>query len=135
MKHHTKTKGDIGLGYVISDLLSKEISVCLPISEHLPFDLIAVKNNGSLLKVSVKYRKVKKNVVTVQMRSTYSDSKRSYSKEIDKNLIDLIAIYCPDTNEVYYISPEEINKSLNLYVYIPKRKNKSIRLAQDYMEV
>lgn len=41
MKHHTKDKGDKGTGNVIADLLSKGIQICLPLSEHLPFDLIA----------------------------------------------------------------------------------------------
>jgi hypothetical protein len=50
MEHHTKTKGDKGMGFVIADLLSKGIQVALPISEHLPFDLIAMNTDGQLKK-------------------------------------------------------------------------------------
>ena len=38
--HHTKDKGDLGLTKIISDLTEKEFKVLLPISEHLPFDLV-----------------------------------------------------------------------------------------------
>lgn len=58
--HHTKSKGDSGLGFVIADLLSRGVQVALPISEHLPFDCIAISIGGCLCRLSVKYRKVNK---------------------------------------------------------------------------
>ena len=39
MNHHTKNLGDIGVAQVIASLMKNGIQVCLPISEHLPFDL------------------------------------------------------------------------------------------------
>lgn len=50
MRHHTKDKGDIGLGCVIADLLKHDIQVALPVSEHLPFDLIAIHPYGDMIK-------------------------------------------------------------------------------------
>jgi len=84
MKHHTKDKGDKGTGNVIADLLSKGIQVCLPLSEHLPFDLIAVKQDGSLLKVSVKYRTLAKGCVYVAFSSSNSDSHGVHTKAVNK---------------------------------------------------
>lgn len=43
--HHTKDKGDVGLGHVIAVLLENGIQVALPISEHLPFDCIAISED------------------------------------------------------------------------------------------
>lgn len=136
MKHHTKDKGDKGTGNVIADLLSKGIQVCLPLSEHLPFDLIAVKEDGSLLRVSVKYRTLKKGSVYVVFSNSYSDSHGVHTKEIDKNLIDLLAIYCPETKEVYYVIPSEFDKSVTLRVEESKNnQTKGIHFAKDYLLV
>lgn len=136
MRHHTKDKGDRGTGNVIADLLSKGIQVCLPLSEHLPFDLIAVNNDGTLLRVSVKYREIKNGCVNVSFRSSYSDSKGVHTKHIDKNLIDLLAIYCPQTNTTYYVNPHKFDKSVTLRVEESKNnQTKGINLAKDYLTV
>src|SRR5688572_4944057 len=49
MRHHTKDKGDIGLTSVMADLVRHDIQVALPISEHLPFDLVAVHPRGDMI--------------------------------------------------------------------------------------
>lgn len=134
MNHHTKEKGDKGVGFVIADLMSKDISVCLPISEHLPFDLIAVYPDGKLKKVSVKYRMAARGRIEVLLKSTYSDSKKIHIKPIDKSAIDMIAIYCPDTNMVYYVDHNQFNKSICLRLEPPKNKMLTgIKLAENYL--
>lgn len=136
MRHHTKDKGDKGTGNVIADLLSKGIQVCLPLSEHLPFDLIAIKNEGTLLRVSVKYREIKNGSVSVSFRSSYSDSKGVHTKEVDKNMIDLLAIYCPQTALVYYVDPFKFDKNVTLRIEESKNnQTKGINLAKDYLIV
>lgn len=136
MRHHTKDKGDKGTGNVIADLLSKGIQVCLPLSEHLPFDLIAVKPNGTLLRVSVKYRTLKKGSVYVIFSSSYSDSHGVHTKKVDKSLIDLLAIYCPETKEVYYVVPSDFDRSVTLRIEESKNnQTKGINLAKDYLLV
>lgn len=136
MRHHTKDKGDKGTGNVIADLLSKGIQVCLPLSEHLPFDLIGVKPDGSLMRVSVKYRTLRKGSVFVSFSSSYSDSHGVHTKAVDKSLIDLLAIYCPESNEVYYVIPSKFDKSVTLRVEETKNNQiKGINLAKDYLIV
>ena len=54
--NHTKDKGDLGLGMVISDLLCHGIGVFMPLSEHQPFDVVAVNHEGKMSRVQVKYR-------------------------------------------------------------------------------
>lgn len=136
MNHHTKDKGDKGVGNVIADLLTKGMQVCLPLSEHLPFDLIAVKSDGTLMKVSVKYRTKVGGVVTVPFKSSYSDSHGVHTKHVDKSLIDLMAIYCPDTHKVYYIKPEDFGINVTLRIERPKNnQTKGVFLADDYLEV
>jgi hypothetical protein len=136
MRHHTKDKGDKGTGNVIADLLSKGIQVCLPLSEHLPFDLIAVKEDGRLMRVSVKYRTLKKGSVIVAFTSSYSDSHGVHIKAVNKSLIDLLAIYCPDSKEVYYVIPSQFDKTVTLRVEESKNNQiKGINLAKDYLMV
>ncbi len=134
MKHHTKDKGDIGVAHVIADLVERGLHVCTPLSEHLPFDLIAVRNNGETLKISVKYRTVKKGSIVLRFRSTYSDSKRTITKKIEKELIDVIAIYCPNNKQVYYIDPNKFEDSVTLRVEYGKKKQEiGVHKAEDYL--
>lgn len=45
MSHQTKDKGDLAILMAIADLRRHGIITCLPISEHLPFDMVAVMPN------------------------------------------------------------------------------------------
>lgn len=136
MIHHTKNKGDTGVGFVIADLMSKGIQVCIPISEHLPFDLIGVKPDGTMQRISVKYRTATEGKITLPFKSTYSDSKGTHTKSVDKNLIDIMAIYCPDTGKVYYIKPNDFGIWITLRIEKPKNnQTKGILLADDYLLV
>ena len=56
MRHHTKDKGDEGLGQVIADLMTHGVQVAVPLSEHLPFDLVAIDEGGAMRRVQVRYR-------------------------------------------------------------------------------
>lgn len=136
MKHHTKDKGDKGVGFVIASLLSKSIQPFIPISEHQPFDLLAVYPDNSIKRVSVKYRCLSsKGSLEVSFKSVYSDSKGVHVKKTDKTQIDILAVYCPDTNQVYYLDPKKFGESVTLRV--SKSKNgqiKGVYLAKNFME-
>jgi hypothetical protein len=57
MRHKTKDKGDLAVAKTIAHLLEYNIRCCLPLSEHLPFDLIAVMADmRTLRRVQVKFR-------------------------------------------------------------------------------
>lgn len=112
MRHHTKDKGDIGLGCVLADLLKHEIQVALPVSEHLPFDLIAIHPRGETVKVSVKYRVMTRNgVVAVVTRSVWNDRNGTHYRQHSAGDYDAVAIYCPDTDECYYLLASELSPS------------------------
>ena len=68
MEHHTKTKGDAGVGFVLADCLQNNVQVCLPISEHLAFDVVVVSPEGALRRLQVKYVTAKKGAITVDIR-------------------------------------------------------------------
>lgn len=65
MRHKTKDKGDLGVAKTIPHLLDHGMRCCLPPSEHLPFDLIAVEPDMKTLKrVRVGYQTVEMNPFT-----------------------------------------------------------------------
>ena len=54
-KHHTKTKGDLGVLKAQCALAEQGFSVLIPLTEHAEFDLVGYKNSH-FIRVQVKYR-------------------------------------------------------------------------------
>src|SRR5688572_16021202 len=81
VRHKTKDKGDLGVAKTIPHLLAHGIHCCVPLSEHLPFDLIAVMPDVTTLRrIQVKYRKIaRRGCIELNFRSNYYDAKRIYS--------------------------------------------------------
>jgi hypothetical protein len=102
--HHTKTKGDLGVAAAVYDLTKKGFIVCQPMTEHAPFDLVAYAN-GRCLRVQVKYRAVARGVCEVRFLSVWSDRHGVHITQMNKAEVDVICIYCPDTERCYYLDP------------------------------
>ena len=136
--HHTKDKGDLGLVMVIADLVRHGIRVYLPLSEHQPSDLIALDGSGRVARVQVKYRTLEPTgVVTVDFRNTYSDSHGSHKKLADHSQFDCYAVYCPQTDKVYYLRigdiPDGSVQCVSLRVVPPaNNQKKKVIMASDY---
>ncbi len=105
--HHTKEKGDIAVAKVIGDMAGRGWKIMLPVSEHLPFDLVAYKNKR-FLRVQVKYSAGDKPRLDIRQR--WSDSKGSYSKYSSKSEVDIYVVYNPDRNRCYYVLPWEFKQ-------------------------
>ena len=136
MKHHTKYKGDLGVLKAQVDLYEKGYMILLPQTEHAPFDLVIYKDRN-FKRVQVKYRELnEKGILEVRFRSSYSTSKGTVNKVVDKNEIDIYCIYCPQTDECYYFNPKTFHSSISLRVKAPKNNQlQNIKFAQDYREV
>lgn len=139
MEHKTKEKGDLGLVKVISDLVEKKIDVLIPMSEHLPFDLVAFNSkNGKLAKIQVKYRaKTQGRIDLALKRNLYNNTTGAYSVPCDFSQFDYYAIYCPDTNKCYYIKTSEIEvgtKALSLRLD-PLKANIDVKLASNFEKI
>jgi hypothetical protein len=135
MRHHTKDKGDAGLGFVIATLMSQGIEVALPIGEHLPFDCIAISEDGRLSRVSVKYRAATKlGVVKVRLESYWADRHGTHVRKHGRADYDAIAIYCPDSSQCYFVRCAEIEHG-TLTLRLSEAKNgqaAGVRLAIEY---
>jgi hypothetical protein len=136
-QHHTKDSGDLGVLKAQLDLHEKGFVVSVPLSEHAPFDLVAYRN-GECKTVQVKYRSLRdeRGTLTVHFRSSYSDSNGHHTQKVDKEEIDVYGIYCPETDECYYLSPDEFGKTVSLRVEPPENnQTTNVNFASDYLEV
>ena len=114
-RHHTKDKGDLGVAKAYADLVAKGFDVLLPTTEHAPFDLVAYAD-GTFHRIQVKYRARRAGVVAVKLTSNWSDRHGVHSSPIDKNAVDILCIYCPDTDECYYLRLADHNASVALRI-------------------
>lgn len=114
--HHTKNKGDIGLTKIVADLTEQGYYVSLPISEHLPYDLI-FDDGKKLRRVQVKYRI--DGVIT--NRTSFSTKKGLVIKTYKDDDFDLYAMYLPKVNRCIYIPKFENNKKgITIRTDLPK---------------
>ena len=137
MNHHTKNKGDLGVLKVQADLCAKGFLVCIPLSEHAPFDLVIFKD-GIFKRVQVKARTLKRGKLDVRFEHSYSGSRGVHTRKVDMDAIDIYCIYCLDNDQCYYFQANKFKRrsTLSLRVNAPKNnQTQQIRWADDYREV
>jgi len=115
MAHHTKDKGDLGVAKVHADLVGKGFTVLFPATERAPFDLVAYAE-GEFHRLQVKYRSARAGAIKVQFRSMWADRNGTHSTPTDKASIDAVCIYCPETDECYYVQPAAYGTSVTLRI-------------------
>lgn len=114
--HHTKEKGDLGVAKIIADLMEKGFKVLTPLSEHLPFDLVAYcPRVNKLYKIQCKYVTKNKGGVTIRLRTSYATSKGSVSSRYAELSFDVMAAYCPEVGKVYYVEEERLREHVNSF--------------------
>lgn len=108
-RHHTKDKGDVGVACVIADRMKRGVQVAVPISEHLPFDLVAISDDGEVAKVSVTFRTMSPaGTVSVKAKSNWADRHGVHHRRHQTGDYDAVAVYCPDTDRCYYLPAAEM---------------------------
>ncbi len=134
--HHTKDKGDLGVLKAQADLNQQGYQILIPLTEHAPFDLVIYKSS-KFRRVQVKYRSINKNgTLAIPFQTCWADRNGTHMRSIDKDEIDLFCIYCPDTDECYYIDPKDFKESVSLRVKTPKNnQSKFVKSVSDYRRV
>ncbi len=110
MELSTKQKGDIGLASVVLELTKLGYPIAMPMSEHLPYDLI-VDVGGKLLKIQVKYRctyRSEGNIINVPCHTTHQRKRGNVVGKYTLSSFDIMAVFCPCTGKVYYIRVDEL---------------------------
>ena len=62
------------------------------------------------------YRSARMGAVTVMFRSSWADRNGTHMTRMDKGAIDTVCIYCPDTDECYYVRPDAHGASVTLRI-------------------
>ena len=134
--HHIKNKGDLGVLKVKVDLCQQEFLICTPETEHAPFDLVIYKN-GLFRTVQVKYRNLTRyGTLEIPFSTCYSTSKGLFKRKINKALVDLYAVYCPQTDCCYYLETRNFSESITLRVKASRNnQRKRIHFADDFRKV
>ena len=134
--HHTKQKGDLGVLKAQVDLFEQGFTILAPLTEHSPFDLVAYRD-GEFRRVQVKYRKLDRHgKLDIKFSTCWADKNGAHTVPIDKNEVDLYCVFCPDTDECYYLDPKEFGSNMTLRVKTPKNNQlKNVNFAADFRRV
>ena len=131
---NTNEKGDIGLASVIADVIKKGFFVFLPFSDRTHVDLIIADKNMKTQRAQIKYITVNKTGVLQIVTSNVVNGKKV---PVDLSKTDIWAIYCPDTDNVYYVTAVELlgKKTMSLRVNDTKLSQPGIHLANNYLDL
>ena len=131
--HHTKEKGDLGVLKAQLDLFEQGFTIFVPQTEHCPFDLVAYKEGG-FQRVQVKYRSMDRfGKIDVKFSTCWTDRNGTHTVPVDKSEIDLYCIYCPESDECYYLEPGKFGSNVSLRVEAPKNgQQKGVNFAADF---
>ena len=134
--HHTKFKADVGLAKVIADLTLKGYVPCIPLSEHQQYDLVVVRDNGSMVRLQVKYAALKRNgSVDVKFRTSWADKNGTHIKRYQESDFDYYAIYCPEKAQILYI-PNTLDCPKSVRFSKPaNNQSRKIKWAQNYLDL
>lgn len=125
---HPKDKGDIAEASVIASLVKQGYKVALPVGENLPFDLIAIRPDFSLVRIQVKYRSLtKEGSVVVKLASTWKNSILTRVIDYDLSIIDCFAVYCPEIDRVAYVSTTELIGLRHFSLRVSLARNSQIK--------
>ena len=82
----------------------------------------------------MKYRKVDQSgKIDVKFSTSWADRQGTHTVAIDKSQVDVYCIYCPDSDECYYIDPRTFGLNASLRVRAPKNNQvKNVKFAADY---
>jgi hypothetical protein len=132
--HWTKNKGDIGVFRAQVDLAERGLGVLLPLTEHEAFDLVAYAGDR-FFRVQVRYRAAVEGKLDIRFRSSWTDRHGTHVKQMNKSSIDVLCVYCPDTEKCYYVDPKKFRSGVSLRIS-PTRNNQrsGVLWADDFTE-
>lgn len=119
-----------------ADLAAQGFMILHPLTEHAPFDLVVYKDRV-FKRVQVRYRACEPNgCFEVRLGSVWNDRHGAHSVRMDKEEVDVVCVYCPDTDQCYYFDPRLVNQSVTLRVRPAANGRRSaIRIAEEYRAV
>ena len=119
----------------MADLGMKGWGILVPVTEHEAFDLVAYRDD-TFLRIQVKYRAAVDGCIIVPFRSSWADRHGVHTQPMNKEVVDLVCVYCPNTDRCYYIDPRQHRGTVQLRL-APARngQKKRIMLAEQFTEL
>ena len=106
----TNQKGDIAEANVVAQLIEKGYTVSEPVNDHCRYDLVV--DNGELNRVQVKYASLREEGrIYVSIKSSNPNTSGSNQKYYNEDEVDAFAVYCSDTDAVYWVEYDDAPKS------------------------
>ena len=131
--HHTKIKADIGVAKCIADLVGKGYVPCIPLSEHQPYDIVAVSSNGTTIKLQVKYTTLQENgTIEIKFRTSWADKHGTHMRHYNEDDFDFYAIYCPEKDMVLYVPNTKNSPKVIRFEKARNNQGKYVSWADDY---
>jgi hypothetical protein len=119
---------------VIADLMTNGVQVAVPLSEHQPFDLIAISEDGAMRRVQVRYRaSADASRLRCELPGSWADRNRNHKHAFDASAIDVLAIYCPSPRTFVYLLADEL-PTTGVHVRLSKARNGQVRRTRDASE-
>ena len=113
------------------------IQVAVPLSEHLPFDLIAVGQDRAMRRVQVRYRAaVDAAHLSCRLGGWWADRHGNHHRVFDASAIDALAIYCPAPRTFVYLLADEL-PAAHVNLRLTNAQNGQVRRtrnASDYRD-
>ena len=106
---NTKQKGLVAEHQLKTYFLQEGYDILNPEGDYSPYDFVVYKNN-EFMKIQSKYVSLSDNgTITVDF-SEIRINDRVVHKGVQLSEIDIIGVYCPDTNKCYFIRIKYLEK-------------------------
>ncbi len=131
----TLERGAMAEAFVAFDLLKQGYHVFTPAQAYSPYDLVAADADHKLYRVQVKHARRAGNSVSVNLRGSRTNKFGNVARPLNTANIDILAVYCPDTEKVYYVKSNDLPQSV-LSIWLkdthpnPNRKRKPNMAAE-----
>jgi hypothetical protein len=124
-------KGDVGEHFAIAKLTSQGFTVSKTVSEDCQYDIL-VDDGEEIHKVQVKTAKLEDDKIEAWLKSPSPRSDGYEWREYQEHRVDAFAVYCPETQEIYWIWFDEAPKTSITLRKSSKKKDKRIRWADEH---
>lgn len=114
---NSKKQGDLGLGLAIAYFVKLGYTVCLPLTDSQPYDLI-VELSGKLQRVQVKTTgcKLKHKWYQVNLRTMGGNQRKYWAKKFDNSQVELLFIIT-EAGSSYLIPTDECQATTSIVLY------------------
>jgi hypothetical protein len=114
--------------------MTNGVQVAVPLSEHLPFDLIAISEQGAMRRVQVRYRaSANASRLRCELPGSWADRNGNHKRAFDASAIDVLAIYCPSPRTFVYLLADEL-PSTGVHLRLSKARNGQVKRTRDASE-